>query len=54
MTRNFAALVEAGVITVDYLPHRQGDRARNHGYLFKIRPDNVGALFPPPEVHALA
>jgi hypothetical protein len=54
MVRNFAALVEAGVITVDYLLHQQGDRARDHGYLFKIHPGNLDALFPRPAVHALA
>lgn len=54
LTANFTALVEAGVITVDYALHKKGSRARDHGYLFKIHPDNLGALFPPPEVHALA
>lgn len=55
MTANFVALVEAGVITVDYALHKKSEtRARDHGYLFKIHPDNLGALFPPPEVHALS
>lgn len=55
MTANLVALVEAGVITVDYALHKQSEtRARDHGYLFKIHPDNLGALFPPPQVHALA
>lgn len=55
MTANFVALVEAGVITVDYALHKKSEtRARDHGYLFKIHPDNLGALFPPPRVHALA
>jgi hypothetical protein len=55
MIANFAALVEAGVITVDYAMHKKSEtRARDHGYLFKIHPDNLGALFPPPKVHALA
>lgn len=53
MAANLPALVEAGVITVDYALHKKGNRARDHGYLFKIHPDNLGALFPPPEVHAL-
>lgn len=53
LTANFTALVEAGVITVDYALHKKGTRVRDHGYLFKIHPDNLGALFPPPEVHAL-
>lgn len=55
MTANLVALVEAGVITVDYALHKKSEtRARDHGYLFKIHPDDLGALFPPPEVHALA
>lgn len=54
LTANFPALIEAGVVTVDYAMHVQGNRARDHGYLFKIRPDNLGALFPPPRVHVLA
>lgn len=54
MAANFVALVEAGVITVDYLLYKMSEtRARDHGYLFKIHPDNLGALFPPPQVHAL-
>jgi hypothetical protein len=55
MTANFVALIEAGIITVDYALHKKSEtRARDHGYLFKIHPDNLGALFPPPQVHALA
>lgn len=55
MTSNFTALVEAGVITVDYALHKKSEtRTRDHGYLFKIHPNNLGALFPPPRVHALA
>lgn len=55
MTANFVALVEAGVITVDYALHKKSEtRARDHGYLFKIHPDNLGALFPPPRVHVLS
>jgi len=55
MTANFVALVEAGVITVDYALHKKSEtRARDHGYLFKIHPDNLGALFPPPQVHVLS
>lgn len=54
MIASLVALVEAGVITVDYALHKQSERrARDHGYLFKIHPDNLGALFPPPEVHSL-
>jgi hypothetical protein len=53
MVGNVPALIEAGVVTVDYALHVKGTRARDHGYLFKIHPTNLGALFPPPDVHAL-
>lgn len=54
LVRNLGTLLEAGVVTVDYLLHLKGERARDHGYLFKIHPSNIEALFPPPEVHPLA
>lgn len=55
LTANFVALIEAGIITVDYALHKQSaTRARDHGYLFKIHPANLGALFPPPQVHVFA
>lgn len=55
MTVNFVALVEAGIITVDYALHKKSEtRARDHGYLFKIHPNDLGALFPPPRIHPLA
>jgi hypothetical protein len=54
VTANFVVLIEAGIITVDYALHKRSEtRARDHGYLFKIRPDNLGALFPPPEFYPL-
>lgn len=53
LSSNLPALIEAGVITVDYTLHLEGKRARDHGYLFKIHPDNLGALFPPPQVYQL-
>lgn len=55
MVANFVALIEAGVISVDYLLYKKTEtRARDHGYLFKIHPNNLGALFPPPQVHTLS
>ncbi|MFN7744739.1 MAG: MvaI/BcnI family restriction endonuclease [Hyphomonadaceae bacterium] len=51
---NLSVLIEAGVVTVDYAMHLQGQRVRDHGYLFKIHPANLGALFPPPAVHFLS
>lgn len=53
MTGNLPVLIETGVVTVDYAMHQSGNRVRDHGYLFKIHPSNLGALFPPPDVHAL-
>lgn len=44
------ALVEDGVITLDYTMHMKKSKqaVRDHGYLFKIHPDNFRALFPEP------
>jgi len=53
MVGNLPALIEAGVVSVDYALHVKGSRARDHGYLFKIHPANLGALFPPPDIHPL-
>lgn len=50
---NLVSLLEAGVVTVDYLMHEQGSRVRDHGYLFKINPTNLDALFPPPLTYQL-
>jgi len=51
--RNFDALLEGGVISVDYtLSQKDGRRlARDHGYLFKINPRDFDALFPPAQIH---
>lgn len=52
--RNLEALIEAGVISMDYTLSKISDtRARDHGYLFKIHPSNLGALFPPSERYTL-
>lgn len=52
--RNFDALLEAGLVSVDYLmsqksPGRQ--TVRDHGYLFKMHPRDFDALFPASDVH---
>ena len=53
--RNLDALLEGGVVSVDYLMSQKGPRrVRDHGYLFKIHPSDFDALFPPPEVHVFA
>lgn len=52
--RNFDALIEAGVISVDYTLSEKGpQKTRDHGYLFKVHPDDFDALFPPAERHLL-
>lgn len=51
--RNFEALVEAGVITLDYTLYEKGERVGDHGFLFKVNPKDFNALFPPSEFHAL-
>ncbi len=53
--RNFEALLEGGLISVDYLMSQKGPKSvRDHGYLFKINPRDFDALFPPAEVHVFA
>lgn len=55
--RNFDALLEGGLISVDYLMSRNDpsrEVVRDHGYLFKIHPADFDALFPPAKVHILA
>jgi hypothetical protein len=54
VARNLPPLLEAGVITVDYTLSAKGNRARDHGYLFRIHPSHLGTLFPPGEIHDLA
>lgn len=42
----FGSLVETGDITMDFtLSEREGGRVRDHGYLFKIRPQSAHLLF---------
>lgn len=50
--RNFDALIEGGVISVDYLMSQKGPkRVRDHGYLFKMHASDFPALFPPSDTH---
>ncbi len=47
-------LIDARIITVDYTMHfKENGRVRDHGYLFKIKPENVGLLFPDPVEYTL-
>ena len=43
---NFDALLEAGVITLDLTLKEMPTRIRDHGYLFKLPPKQLSALFP--------
>ena len=46
----FVPLIESKIITVDYLMHfKENGTARDHGYLFKILPENLKKLFPEPK-----
>lgn len=52
--RNFEALLEGGLISVDYLMSQKDPArpvVRDHGYLFKIGPSDFEALFPRVDVH---
>jgi len=49
----FDTLLESGVITLDYTLSQRNNRVRDHGYLFKINPCDIGALFPPPVTYDL-
>ena len=50
----FGALLDQSIITMDYTLSQKETRVRDHGYLFKIRPENVGLLFPAPVNYQLS
>lgn len=51
---NLAPLLEIGAITMDYtLSQKASGASRDHGYLFKIHPENFDLLFPPSSIHSL-
>lgn len=51
---NLVPLLGDGTVTLDFtLSKRPTGTIRDHGYLFKILPENLEALFPPPEIHDL-
>jgi hypothetical protein len=50
---NLEFLIETGTITLDFTLSDKGGRVRDHGYLFKIHPNNLEALFPPPRIYPL-
>ena len=45
----FGSLVSEGIITMDYTLSRRGNGVRDHGYIFKIKPDDINLLFPTPK-----
>jgi hypothetical protein len=49
LSSNLATLIEIGAVTMDYTLSQKatGNSARDHGYLFKIHPENFDLLFPP-------
>lgn len=50
----FETLVETGLITMDYTMHiKPSGEVRDHGYLFKLRPNSKAALFPAAQVFDL-
>jgi hypothetical protein len=55
LVSNFSQLVELGSIQMDYtisekVKSNGGIKVRDHGYLWKIAPEDLGLLFPPPKV----
>ncbi len=58
LVSNFSQLVDLGSIQMDYTISEKakpdgGLRVRDHGYLWKIAPSDIGLLFPPPKVFDL-
>jgi hypothetical protein len=49
LSSNLPTLIEIGAVTMDYTLSEKLNKksARDHGYLFKIHPDNFDLLFPP-------
>jgi hypothetical protein len=48
------ALLDQSIITMDYTLSQKETRVRDHGYLFKIKPQNVELLFPDPLYYELS
>jgi hypothetical protein len=54
LVANVGPLINEGVITMDYtLSEKPGGKVRDHGYLFKIWPKDLGLLFPTVENYEL-
>jgi hypothetical protein len=55
LVNNFGLLIDTGKIEMDYtLSAKPSGAARDHGYLFKMWPQNFHLLFPPPINYALS
>jgi hypothetical protein len=51
----FGPLIESNVITMDYTLHlKDSGKTRDHGYLFKIKPEDLELLFPPAKKYDLS
>lgn len=55
LVSNFSQLVNLGSIQMDFTISEKvksdgGVKVRDHGYLWKIAPEDIGLLFPPPKV----
>jgi hypothetical protein len=55
LVSNFSQLVDLGSIQMDYTISEKvkpdgGLKVRDHGYLWKIAPEDIGLLFPPPKI----
>jgi len=45
----FETLIETGIITMDYTMHiKASGKWRDHGFLFKLKPNQLSSLFPEP------
>ncbi|AXE62016.1 MvaI/BcnI family restriction endonuclease [Candidatus Thioglobus sp. NP1] len=50
----FETLIETGIITMDYTMHiKESGKWRDHGFLFKLKPNQLPALFPEAIKHDL-
>ena len=52
LTSNLPALIEIGAVTMDFTLSKKdtGNSTRDHGYLFRIKPNNFDLLFPPSKI----
>ena len=48
-----AVLLERGIVTMEYTLKQANSRAKDHGYIFKIKSKNIDFLFPNPVAYIL-